>query len=602
MTRKLVIVTSRFPFGGHEAFLAPELDELAKHFERIVLVPVHPVVSLPRRVLPDRVDVLGWPLIGAELVRRAAMIVRRHPNRAAHAVSSVLRSRDRGRVKNLTVIVKALALADWVIEHEFDHIHSYWMSTPATVAHIAAAASGVAWSATAHRWDIYERNAFDVKERSAAFVRTISTRGTADLGERMPRLEQRVLELRLGALVPPLVDAPAPGPRIPHRLTGGADSAEGTHDSSPLWPSCGRCGFPCAAHSAEPVSCAAPSSFRPPLWASPTRSSLRASCLSRACRPGTARVGSPWSLSPAARTDHQNGWKASRLPSSRQWRSASRLSPPIRGASASCSTMSAGDWFGPKILMLALALYDVYCNPGAAQARPPAHKRVGQLHDARVQMRELAALIAAIGLQRESCGRWFGADRFADRSYGGRVSALKRLAIGFPLQWSHRRAYSLAAIAQPGKAPYFIEWDPGNGTFGEDWTNAPRDSGGVLLVGPSRWYHPILISQFALHRFCVWHSTHDAEALNDFLAQAAWLRDHQSADGVPGLYRFEFPWVKYGASVGWCSAMAQGEAISVLLRADHLAPGQGFGEAAVRASLPFYADIGRGGVTWRTIA
>jgi hypothetical protein len=45
------------------------------------------------------------------------------------------------------------------------------------------------------------------------------------------------------------------------------------------------------------------------------------------------------------------------------------------------------------------------------------------------------------------------------------MSALKRLAIGFPLP--------------------------------------PRDSDGVLLVGPSRWYHPILISQFALHRFCV---------------------------------------------------------------------------------------------------
>lgn len=36
--------------------------------------------------------------------------------------------------------------------------------------------------------------------------------------------------------------------------------------------------------------------------------------------------------------------------------------------------------------------------------------------------------------------------------------------------------------------------------------------------------------------------------------------------------------------------MAQGEAISALLRADRLAPGQGFGEAAVRASLPFYGD------------
>jgi heparosan-N-sulfate-glucuronate 5-epimerase len=179
------------------------------------------------------------------------------------------------------------------------------------------------------------------------------------------------------------------------------------------------------------------------------------------------------------------------------------------------------------------------------------------------------------------------------------VGTLKRLALGFPLQWSHRRACSLAAISQPGQAPYFIEWDPSNGVYGEDWENAPRDPRGVLLIGPSRWYHPILISQYALHRFSIWHSTGDARARDDFLAQAAWLRDRQSADGVPGLYRFEFPWVKYGAGVGWCSAMAQGEAISVLLRADSIAPEQGFGEAAVLASLPFYTDIGSGGVVWR---
>jgi hypothetical protein len=173
------------------------------------------------------------------------------------------------------------------------------------------------------------------------------------------------------------------------------------------------------------------------------------------------------------------------------------------------------------------------------------------------------------------------------------------LALGFPLQWSHRRAYSLAAISQPGSAPYFIEWDPGNGVYGEDWENGPRDDRGVLLIGASQWYHPILISQYALHRYSVWHSTHDDGARDDFLAQAAWLRDRQSADGILGLYRFEFPWIKYGAGVGWCSAMAQGEAISVLLRADSIAPGQGFSEAAVRASVPFYADIGSGGVVWR---
>jgi hypothetical protein len=179
------------------------------------------------------------------------------------------------------------------------------------------------------------------------------------------------------------------------------------------------------------------------------------------------------------------------------------------------------------------------------------------------------------------------------------VSVLRQLALGFPVSWSHSRAWSLDSIANPGAGVYFIEWDPGTGVYGEDWSNAPRDAQDVLLSGPQRHYHPIRIAQFALHRFGVWRATESSAARADFLAQAAWLRDHQQADGVPGLYRFDFPWNKYGAAAGWSSAMAQGEAISVLLRADCLEPKAGYADAAIRAAQPFRKEIAAGGVVWR---
>jgi len=183
---------------------------------------------------------------------------------------------------------------------------------------------------------------------------------------------------------------------------------------------------------------------------------------------------------------------------------------------------------------------------------------------------------------------------------GGGVSVLRRVALGFPLAWSHRRAYCLESLSDPGRSPYFIEWDPGNGTYGEDWTNAPRDASGVLLSGRERYYHAIRIAQFALHRFGVWRRTGDVAARADVLAQAAWLRDCQQNDGIPGLYRFAFPWHKYGAGVGWASAMAQGEAISVLLRAHAMQENDGFDAAALRAAQPFRAGIDRGGVVWQS--
>jgi hypothetical protein len=179
------------------------------------------------------------------------------------------------------------------------------------------------------------------------------------------------------------------------------------------------------------------------------------------------------------------------------------------------------------------------------------------------------------------------------------MSALRRVALGFPLAWSHRRGYSLSSLERPGEGPYFIGWDPGNGVYGEDWTDAPRDASGVLLSRQSRSYHPIRIAQFALHRFGVWHDTADACARKDVLEQSAWLRDRQEDGDRAGLYRFEFPWTKYGAGAGWSSAMAQGEAVSVLLRAHRLDPHGGYGDAAVRAAQPFRCDIAGGGVVWR---
>ncbi len=208
--RSLLIVSSRFPFAAQEGFLAIELEELAKHFERVAVVPVRPPASAARYRVPDTVEVLRWPLLDANIARRAARMMRTRPAASMRALSSVVTSRDGGAIKNCLALPKALAIAQWVLEQRFDHIHAYWMSTPATVAMVAGAVSGVPWSATAHRWDIYERNAFDVKERTASFVRAISTRGAVDLQKRMQNMNGRIIEVRLGTVVPPRTAAVAP--------------------------------------------------------------------------------------------------------------------------------------------------------------------------------------------------------------------------------------------------------------------------------------------------------------------------------------------------------------------------------------------------------
>lgn len=202
-TGRLVLVTARFPFGSQEAYLNVELGELARHFDDVVVVPVRPPVSPAQYSVPDNVTVLQWPLLNGEIIRRAAGAAVVAPWRAARAFGKIVCSRDPGRLKNLAVFAKGLALGQWAAQHRADHIHAYWMSTPSTVAMVAASASKLPWSATAHRWDIYERNAFDVKERSVAYVRAISARGARDLRARMPALRGRIAHLRLGIRIPP---------------------------------------------------------------------------------------------------------------------------------------------------------------------------------------------------------------------------------------------------------------------------------------------------------------------------------------------------------------------------------------------------------------
>lgn len=173
----------------------------------------------------------------------------------------------------------------------------------------------------------------------------------------------------------------------------------------------------------------------------------------------------------------------------------------------------------------------------------------------------------------------------------------RKAALAFPLDWAHRRPYVLASIANPGEGPYFIEWDPGNGTYGEDWDDSRHDAHGVLLER-SGGFHAIRIAQYALHLHARWLQTNDDRYRSRFLAQARWLRSHQEREPVPGTYRFSFAWPKYGAGVGWNSGMAQGEAISALLRAESTDPGNGYAEAAWEAATPFTRDLAGGGVVW----
>jgi hypothetical protein len=174
----------------------------------------------------------------------------------------------------------------------------------------------------------------------------------------------------------------------------------------------------------------------------------------------------------------------------------------------------------------------------------------------------------------------------------------RSIALALPFDWKARRRHR-----SPGEplGPYYIEWSPDSSTFGEDWDWAPRDADGVILLPDKRTYHPVRIAQYGLHRHARWRDSRSAADRQAFVAQADWLAQNQRVhQGVAGCYPYDFPNPRFNAAAGWISAMAQGEAISLLLRAFASERDQTYFTAALRAAEPFRFDLANGGVVFRT--
>jgi heparosan-N-sulfate-glucuronate 5-epimerase len=107
------------------------------------------------------------------------------------------------------------------------------------------------------------------------------------------------------------------------------------------------------------------------------------------------------------------------------------------------------------------------------------------------------------------------------------------------------------------------------------------------------YYHPVLISEFALGAYEQYLKTGDGTARLRFLVCADWLKENLKRRGDFHYWEYTFP--LRGARVPWVSGLAQGEGVSVLLRA-HLATGeQQYLLAASKAIQPIFYDVSVGG-------
>jgi len=148
---------------------------------------------------------------------------------------------------------------------------------------------------------------------------------------------------------------------------------------------------------------------------------------------------------------------------------------------------------------------------------------------------------------------------------------------------------------------YYIDL---NRCLGEDFTEYAFDENGIplnhLYPASGGSYNPITVCQYGLFHFNKFADSGDPSARATFLAQADWLM--QTAQ--PGAnhssvwpYRFDLPF--YNITAPWISGMAQGEALSVLVRAFSVSQEKAYLALAHNAWNIFAVTVDQGGVMSR---
>lgn len=172
---KLLYVTAEYPFGRGEGFLEPEVSRLLELGVTLEIVPLRRRGG--RRSTDLTTPVARASLAGARVLLHSLVYAVRRPRAIWRLVRLLGGARRSHRLKNLAVIPLATRLATKVEREHFTHVHAHWLAGPGSLALAVHELSGVGFSLTGHRWDIYDNNLLEPKVNKAQFVRFISDSG-----------------------------------------------------------------------------------------------------------------------------------------------------------------------------------------------------------------------------------------------------------------------------------------------------------------------------------------------------------------------------------------------------------------------------------------
>jgi heparosan-N-sulfate-glucuronate 5-epimerase len=153
-------------------------------------------------------------------------------------------------------------------------------------------------------------------------------------------------------------------------------------------------------------------------------------------------------------------------------------------------------------------------------------------------------------------------------------------------------------VSNMASVPYPIDFE-----YKINNPHGPMDGVGLPLVrhdGKEPYSNPVTIAQFALGHHQRWIRTGELESRDKLIQCADWLVDNQTvvsrATRTFGVWYYPYDSPFWGAVAPWVSAMAQGEALSVLSRAWAVHPRPEYITVAKLSVESFFVDVNDGGV------
>jgi glycosyltransferase involved in cell wall biosynthesis len=205
MNKKIVFITSHFPFGKSEVWAANEINSLLELGNEIIIIPRTGKGKITNKdaikFTPNLIDLpfLNWTIF-IFLLRTILL----KPFQFLKLLIEIIKQSNSiiDFVKGVMILPKSLFLAKILKHRKIDHIHSYSTTSVAVMAFILSSNLKVPWSYTLHSSSILNshfKRSILFQSGSASKCRTISEISANDLSNFIgPFLSKKIAMVHLG--------------------------------------------------------------------------------------------------------------------------------------------------------------------------------------------------------------------------------------------------------------------------------------------------------------------------------------------------------------------------------------------------------------------